>query len=49
MKRPVNFSNIHYQEFKCLGINWTIQTSKEEDTDLISKVFLTHEIGRAHV
>ena len=46
MKRPINFDNIHYQEFKCLGINWTIQTSKEEDTDLISKVFLTHGSDR---
>ena len=42
MKRPVNFDNIHYLEFKCLGINWTIQTSKEEDSELTSKVYLTH-------
>ena len=42
MKRPVNFDNIHYQEFKCLGINWTIQISKEQYSELTDRVYLTH-------
>ena len=46
MKRPVNFKDIHYQEFKCLGIDWTIQTGKEDNTELVSKVYLTHGSDR---
>ena len=46
MKRPVNFENIHYQEFKCLGINWTIQIGREEYSELTDKVYLTHGSDR---
>ena len=41
MKRPQNFENIHYEKFKCLGINWEIQLGRRE-SELTSKVYLIH-------
>ena len=46
MKRPINFDNIHYQEFKCLGIMWTIQIGREEYSELTDKIYLTHGSDR---
>ena len=41
MKKPQNFENIHYEKFKCLGINWEIQLGRRE-SELTSKVYLIH-------
>ncbi len=42
MKKPQNFFKINHQKFDYLGINWEIQLSNLDDTDLTNKIFLIH-------